>query len=443
MLASRYNTIIPAHDSGFLLFNNRSGALMRISGSVVDYLRGTSPILPSPEVWRHLAEGGFVVASQKGEARFVANRLKQLRYSVTSMRYTIVLTYRCNLACPYCYEQTIPERRLHMSQETARAFVEHAWRKLLAERCTQLGLTLYGGEPLLNLPVATFITSELKRRCKTAGVSFECSLITNGTLLTEERLKPLSHCLSVVQLTLDGGPEAHDSIRKTAGGEGTFDTILQGARLLLSRNIPIIFRLQVTPDNVSSIEDCLRILQDKGYLTHPSVRFYFFPVLDIKKVCSVRSFQCASRAYDPDLLKTLSAITTKFGISFLNKPAPVWESPYCSFVNRGVYIVDPQGLLYKCVAEVGEAKAVVGSILGSLDRLELSKMADRERRFVARSGMNMAQCTECQYLPTCDGGCAYLSALRNGEPDKPSCETQAYVTEMSLGMNAKVPTDAI
>jgi uncharacterized protein len=60
------------------------------------------------------------------------------------MKYTLLLTQRCNLARDYCY---IGKRRSRMSPATAARIVDFAYAHTPADEVVEFGF--FGGEPLL------------------------------------------------------------------------------------------------------------------------------------------------------------------------------------------------------------------------------------------------------------------------------------------------------
>src|SRR5216110_3303197 len=101
----------------------------------------------------------------------------------------IIPTRRCNLACTYCNEFD------DFSQPVA---VEEMKNRLdlLADMGTSI-ITISGGEPLLH-PELDEIIRHIRRRGMIAG------MITNGFLLTEERIEQLNQAgLEHLQISID------------------------------------------------------------------------------------------------------------------------------------------------------------------------------------------------------------------------------------------------
>ena len=110
----------------------------------------------------------------------------------------IIVTRRCNLACAYCNEY---DRR---SDPVPTASL---LRRI--DRMAELGtavITLSGGEPLLH-PDLDRIVARIRKRGAMAAV------LTNGTLLTEERVRRLNRAgLDYLQISIDN--RAPDAVSK-------------------------------------------------------------------------------------------------------------------------------------------------------------------------------------------------------------------------------------
>ena len=80
-------------------------------------------------------------------------------------------------------------------------------------------LQLFGGEPLLNIPVIYDQAQRALAACQKRGVTLALGIITNGLLLTPDVVdRLLPYGLSGVKITLDGDRDTHDRIRRVTGG---------------------------------------------------------------------------------------------------------------------------------------------------------------------------------------------------------------------------------
>ena len=163
----------------------------------------------SPAVRRELpvvsAPGPPAAASARGQALPLAEFFQRIGY------VTLKVTTGCNLHCSYCNVEAETPRTPRMTLERFRQVA-----RLLLENTRQhfVGLEFHGGEPLL-------LADEWYEEAVAYGRALarqhhkevEFPLVTNGTLLTEERLLKLHKLGIAFCLSADGPPEINDQLR--------------------------------------------------------------------------------------------------------------------------------------------------------------------------------------------------------------------------------------
>ncbi|MFK0114334.1 FxsB family cyclophane-forming radical SAM/SPASM peptide maturase [Streptomyces sp. NPDC090994] len=156
-------------------------------------------------------------------------------------RQFIVKTHgRCNLACTYCYLYGGPDSgwrdrpaaaSADVLERTAGRIAEHARAHALGD----LALVLHGGEPLLaGAGTLARFTGRVRERVP-AGCAVHAVVQTNGTLLTEDRLRVLTDAGVRVGISLDGGTAAHNRRRVGHAGRPSWPAAVRGARLVADR----------------------------------------------------------------------------------------------------------------------------------------------------------------------------------------------------------------
>lgn len=428
---SQFNTFLSSSDSRHFVFNHVTGALQQVPEDVYRCLEAGDAFGAKLRGSEALVANRVVVRSRLQELSYVTDRLEAMRTSNSVLKYTVIPTYECNLLCPYCYEDSQPIRTGRMSQDTAGKLVESIREDLEESRARQVGIALYGGEPLVDLSTCCRILDGVASICAECGAEFAASLISNGTLLRDKALDTLGRHVQMVQLTFDGGPEEHDSIRRKRNGAGTFRDVLQAARRVLRHGVRALVRIQFRPGANASVNECLKEMDTAGLLASPLLRLYFFPILNIRDVCAQRRAACCAYDYGSDRLPELWELVRARGGAIFPLPTPVWNAPYCSFVNRHAVIIDPNGFRYKCVALVGDPESATGSIFRGAPRGREPRGA-QERAFASRTGAAIEQCRRCASLPTCDGGCAYLAKVAGGSIAAPECESRGRADHSRL-----------
>ncbi|MFH1844715.1 MAG: radical SAM protein [bacterium] len=180
---------------------------------------------------------------------------------------TVVLTNRCNLECRYCYRDQTPARDLTWRDLHAGL----AWALSQANR--RLEVIFTGGESLLAFPLlqraVTFLRSQQDGSPRTT-----CTVLTNGTLMSAERMDFLAANSCELRLSCDGVPPA-----QAFRGEDTVPVVEAALFRLRSRH-PDYFRRQVKVV-VTVLPATLPYLADSiAYLLDLSVaRIQLAPVL--------------------------------------------------------------------------------------------------------------------------------------------------------------------
>ncbi len=126
---------------------------------------------------------------------------------------TLKTTNGCNLSCSYCNVEALTPKTPKMSIELVKQVA-----KLLIENSQSpyVGLEFHGGEPLL-LPdeffeEATSFARELARKHRKI---VEFPIVTNGTMLSEERLLKLTRLGLQWCMSCDGPPDINDLLRQS------------------------------------------------------------------------------------------------------------------------------------------------------------------------------------------------------------------------------------
>ena len=132
------------------------------------------------------------------------------------MKFTLALTLQCNLACRYCY---IDKGQKRMSPETAARIVDFIFQATPPGEKIDIGF--FGGEPLLEVELMKTIVGMITghRLYESQRVLF--SVITNGTLFSDEIAATLKQYNITLGISCDGPPQIHDYSRVFADGSGS------------------------------------------------------------------------------------------------------------------------------------------------------------------------------------------------------------------------------
>ena len=241
MQPSMFNVQVPvAERDEVFLMNTLTDAQFLVSPDVAGLLdrvaRGETAFnAEERETIDALVENGFVVDSRDTSERPLLAVLHQHarghRAAAGHRAHHAAVQFRLRLLLP-----GRPRRLQQVRRTRCRSRPRPTWSRGSRSGSTRLRpekfvLTLFGGEPLLNLPVAYYLAERCHALCEERGITQHISVITNGLLLTPEvvdRLTPYG--LQGVKVTLDGDRDTHNRMRPLRGRQGTFDKIIENVR---------------------------------------------------------------------------------------------------------------------------------------------------------------------------------------------------------------------
>lgn len=171
----------------------------------------------------------------------------------------------CNLGCSYCFfldkELLYEGDRFRMSDEMLDTYM----RSLIeAHRVPQVTVSWQGGEPtLMGLDFYRKVMV-LEDKYRKPGMSFLNTMQTNGTLLTDEWCEFFAEHDYLIGISIDGPRELHDTHRVTKKGEGTFDKVMRGLRLLQKHGVEYNILTTVNRTNAAYPLEVYRFLRDEA-----------------------------------------------------------------------------------------------------------------------------------------------------------------------------------
>lgn len=158
-------------------------------------------------------------------------------------------TRTCNLKCVHCYAESDAKAYDQLSTGEAKSMIDD-----LAAFGSPV-LLFSGGEPCMRRDLV-----ELMHYAKNSGMRVVLS--TNGTLVTPELAKSFADVgLSYVGVSIDGGPETHDSFR---GVDGSFDRAMEGLSNAQEAGIKVGLRMTMNKLNYQEVDSVFDIMREKG-----------------------------------------------------------------------------------------------------------------------------------------------------------------------------------
>lgn len=321
----------------------------------------------------------------------------------------------CNLRCDYCFflkkEQLYPGSDFRMSDEVHEAFVRQLFE---AHQVPRVTVAWQGGEPTL-MGLDFFRRSiQLQDRCRKPGTTVENTFQTNGILIDEAWCRFFHDHNFLIGLSVDGPRELHDFYRKDRAGNGTFDRVMQAARLLQKHEVEFNILCTVNSRNAGYPLQVYRFFRDE--LHAPFIQF--IPIVERDNESGYQEGTTVTeRSVRPEqwgnfLIEIFDEwvrrdVGRMFVMNFDGALAG-WlgqAGTVCVFAptcGLGMAL-EHNGDLYSCDHFV-EPNHYLGNIL-TTPMIDLVA-SDKQRTFGRNKRDTLARsCSECRFLSVCNGEC--------------------------------------
>ena len=317
----------------------------------------------------------------------------------------------CNLDCTYCFyldkAGLFPETKTHrMSLET----LEELVKQTMQHGSRHISFGWQGGEPtLMGLP---FFRKAVEFQAKYGGgKSVGNGLQTNGLVLDGEWAEFLATYKFLVGLSLDGPEHVHDRYRVAKGGQGSWQRAVDSAGLLLSAGVATNALVVVNDYSVRYPEEI--------YAFHKALGLnymQFIPCVetDPRNPAVAAPYSVSAEQYGEflkavfdlwyaDISDGVAATSVRYFDSVFHKYVGL-NAPDCTLMRScGAYlVVEHTGDVYACDFFVEDSWKLGNVHTGRLDEM---LNAGRQHEFGEMKAALPQECTACQWLSTCQGGC--------------------------------------
>lgn len=429
--SSRYNLSIN-EEQNIILFNTIRNIIAKCDTEIIHILENeTFDKLPSNLLDKMVSEG--IIVDKKLNELNVIRFTRMMHYvhlmQNLSIGLTLVMTYSCNLACPYCYEGDRKAKGGLLTPNKIETILKFAKSHTQGGKKPLISVSFYGGEPLLNWKGCTYTLERLEEMKEDGEIrDYSTGFVTNGTLVNDKVIDAINkYNIRSMQITLDGPKEIHDKRRIKTSGEGTFDRIIENMKLLeqgvTNKNFHLGLRINVDKTNYKRIPELLDFLKNMGFR---NIAISYGIVRGDQPYCSPN---CGVYFSGSDLQKYLpylwkEAYTRGFEVS----TRPNLKFAYCVYDHPFGYVIDPELKVYPCWEMVGIEEYQIGEIQedGSL------KIYPFYYDVKSRDPTEYEECRKCKLLPVCMGGCPMESIRKNGHPNGPGCDINKYVWKEGL-----------
>ena len=346
--------------------------------------------------------------------------MSQLKVMSSPKHVDIAITGKCNLACQYCFYADEMVARGNLPTERWLAFFEELGSLGV------MSVTLTGGEVFTRTDLFELIDGIIANRMR-------YSLLSNGTMITEETLKQFEigkrrQRLDSIQISVDGSSaEVHDLSRPKSFGRA-----LRGLKLLKQAGYPVTVRVTVNRHNVDDLENVAHLLlEEVGLPSFSTNEAYACGATDrtegniiltpTQRQKAMDVLTCLADQYD-------NRISAQAGPLILAREMKTMDE----MLTNGQTSLPGRGLLSACggvfskLAILHDGTIVPCHMLSTLrlGTIGVEKMRDvwlthpimialRQRREIPLTSLPI--CKECEYQGFCTGGCPGGAEYSNGD----------------------------
>lgn len=321
------------------------------------------PIKTAEEVLNSHSEHSGVISTD-----YLINKV----FSQNILKITIVLGYKCNLSCSYCYESRQENVEVSIDVKKIETFIKEY---CILNKIEEVAIEFYGGEPMVYFKELIEISENMKNYFEE---KYSFTIMTNGTLLSKEKIHIMRELgLKKIEISIDGNEVVHNNRRPMINGNNSFKRIVNNITEL-KEEINIVIRINIDKENSECIDELLDIFEE--YDLKKSVFIYFTNVINCSKNCDL----------EDDTINLLPDMYVKAFERQFNIPFRIYAIGPCHMHKKNSFGLKPNGDLVKCLA----VDSFIGNINNDLNPIQESKNY-------------ISTCKNCALFPICFGGCKY------------------------------------
>lgn len=326
-----------------------------------------------------------------------------------------ILTENCNFGCSYCFVKRDSEARAGatvMTRETALKGLDIFCEQISKDKSRfeeEKNIIFYGGEPLLNITVLQFIVDKVREYQELGKLpqNTRLSIITNGSLLSEENIEILHKNNVAIGISLDGDECATDSCRMYAKGGPVYQDIMRGIERCKKLSVPFSLSVTLTEQSVNSFDTTLKELKKIGCKALGFNILLTDQNFQVSEEYNERAADCIIKGfeefrkdciYEDRMMRKLK--------SFADSRVYFFD---CGAAGAGQIVIAPDGDVGICHGFLGSREYFPTNV----SDVKFDPAADPTfAEWGKRTPLNMPECQACAALGICGGGCP-LNALKN------------------------------
>ncbi|HEV7472620.1 MAG TPA: radical SAM protein [Pyrinomonadaceae bacterium] len=426
--ASHYTHLIPLKDGNGVVYNGRSGALVKLSPGAFERCGAIMASTPQgkalsashegDDLFAHLIAGSFVVEENFDELAFIEDQYNRERER-SQFLLTILPTFGCNLGCDYCF---VGKKRGAMDRERQDQIIEFVTERFASQQFPSMAVDWFGGEPLLALGAIEYLSQAFLSLCAKYDTPYSAQIITNGTMISDKAIEVMTKSgIDRLQITLDGLQEIHDQRRPSKLRViSSFEQTILGLGKVVGKFV-IRLRINVDKHNLPEAWRLLEFFESQGWLgADTSFYPYLARISPFTDACaSVATEVCTIDEFQETNIQWMKRLH-EYGVPVAFQGLYQFPEPKlynCGAIGNNGFIFNPNGEIHKCGLAVDDSSEAIGTLGQELD-------ADHQnaRKWKEWSPLANPVCRGCEFLPSCLGGCPRNQMQMREVQKKENCQ---------------------
>jgi len=308
----------------------------------------------------------------------------------------------CNFNCKYCYHGEITTSK-NMTTEIADKALEFFFESAKKNGLNTLrSIGFMGGEPLLNFKLIKYIVEKCKEYEKTDHITVgNFTIITNGSLLTDEIIEYSDKNNIFIRISLDGNKDVHNFNRTSKDGTDNYNKIIKSIKKIKPSKCAIGATIthKSTPDCSQKVIEPIEKIGAMNYSLGLATSLDRDIVLSMDEAINNAKEQVSS-AFE-NIIKG-KKIKNLVILEILANLLSNTSKERCCGAGTYYVAICYDGKIVPCHRSFGEKESSIGSVFNGLDneKIQIYKNATTETR---------KECKKCSIRYLCTAHCYYNS----------------------------------
>ena len=327
---------------------------------------------------------------------------------------SVILSQRCNLACTYCYAKEAHSDQVldfNVLKKCVDFIIDYPVNK--TKRFTFIG----GGEPTLTWPLLRESIEYIRNRhCEQ---KINCSVVTNGTLLTQDKLDFFCRNQVRIVLSFEILKQFQDTQRPLLSGRSSFDIVSEAlSNIKRSGVLCDCIRSTITNNNVEEMTLMVKQLAEN----YPFIKY-----VDLEPVTDRNNTKDFYDKYINNFFEA-KRFGESVGVTVYNSVSSSLSSVKTRFCRRE-FCLTPTGEIVCCHRVSSSKDSLFNTFL--IGKATSRNIEIHEQKIELLSGIktNFKECSSCFAMYNCAGGCL---SERLGVPQ--THKAKCYFTKKMLSL---------